>query len=395
MIAILKRADACNKECTRCKRLCTLRQMPRVSCRRMFGRIMEVMVSMLLEVGAPEEHRDAASAPMSMAAFWRRLEAIEMHPRRSSFNAMLAVAELGRKLVAPAEKSCHPPRRGRWDRLGVSIEWIDIEGELRPILYRAPLPGRRIVILVHGLFDSKYSRYLETTAALLIEQGHGVAIPDMRGHGCRFFDSPPSLGPREAQDLVDLAAWIQDRVPDGEIGLVGFSLGALSVIHALAHPSAAQRFIAGGVVFCPPGDLGVAIARLDRRPGDIYSGIFRRWLRPLLRRWKIVGQHGANFRDAIDWLAAHWGYKSTSDFIAAVNAASQFPRVSRPLAIYAAYDDPFFQPEAISHLSTAPRSSFVRLLPTKTGGHLGHLLVDPAWFTASLHAFFTTSNVVH
>lgn len=339
---------------------------------------------------------DGAKAPsrVSMTELTRRLVAVPMRPQRSSFSAMIAVGELWRKFVAPAERSCRPPLRGRWADLGVGTEWIELSGERQAILYRAPRRGRHTIILVHGLFDSKYSRYLEVTADILISQGYGVVVPDMRGHGCRFADSPPSLGLHEAEDLVGLATWIQARRPASKIGLVGFSLGALSVLHALAHPEAASRFVAGAVVLCPPGDLEVAITRLDRRPGDIFGSAFRRWLRPILRRWRVTRRYGAEFRSAVEWLAVYWGYENSGDFLAAVSPGTALPRVARPLVIYAAYDDPFFGGEGVAYLSAAPRSCFVRVHPTAAGGHLGHLLMDPAWFATSLRTFFASSTDV-
>ncbi len=69
----------------------------------------------------------------------------------------------------------------------------------------------------------------------------------MRGHGCRFFESKPSLGPHEAAELATLSRWIAERHPNSPVRLFGFSLGALSTIHALSSPDDDPFFTAAAV----------------------------------------------------------------------------------------------------------------------------------------------------
>src|SRR5512135_395834 len=56
----------------------------------------------------------------------------------------------------------------------------ETEPERAPLhaLYRPADPGKAVVIVVHGLFDSKFSRYVLLTSEVLAAMGFGVLAPD-------------------------------------------------------------------------------------------------------------------------------------------------------------------------------------------------------------------------
>lgn len=331
--------------------------------------------------------------PPQTDELWQRLGALEMVPRSGLTRAMLRVADLPRKAWDLSDRACdRPPHHPLLDEYGMVLENIDLGAGPRPVLFRAPEPGKGTIVLVHGLFDSKYAGYLTTTATLLLEHGYGVLVPDMRWHGCRMDDSPPSLGPQEAQDLAVLSRWVRTHHPDSKVGLVGFSLGALLVGHALALDDAEDLFAAGGIGFSPPGDLEYTLDWLDRRPADVYALAFRNWIKRRMRDAEIPWRRGSEFRNAIEWLAHRWKYAGSADFLSNVDLAGVLPRVSRPLQLYVSADDPYFTPAAAQHVQSARAGNIcVNVQITPFGGHIGHAIVDPDWFSASILTFFAAS----
>ncbi len=97
------------------------------------------------------------------------------------------------------------------------------------------------VVLVHGLATSAQRTWVETGwADLLADIGRDVQLLDLPGHG-----GTPSLGPGEWDDLE---SWVADRLPDGQIDAVGFSMGA-RVLLGLAgrEPDRFRRLVIAGV----------------------------------------------------------------------------------------------------------------------------------------------------
>ena len=98
------------------------------------------------------------------------------------------------------------------------------------------------VVLVHGWggsFTATWERSGFT--ALLADAGRSVIGVDLLGHG-----SAPK--PHEPEAYADLTERIFDALPDGEVDAVGFSLGALTLLHAaLAEPARFRRLVLAGI----------------------------------------------------------------------------------------------------------------------------------------------------
>ncbi len=116
----------------------------------------------------------------------------------------------------------------------------------------APLALHRVgtgrpVVLLHGLFSDAAMNWIRFGHARAIAaQGFEAIMPDLRAHGS-------SAAPHEAAayppDVLvrDLAALI-DHLGLDDYDLGGFSLGARTVLHAVAKSSAAPaRLIVGGM----------------------------------------------------------------------------------------------------------------------------------------------------
>jgi len=98
------------------------------------------------------------------------------------------------------------------------------------------------IVLVHGWggsFDTTWDRSGFT--ALLADAGREVIGVDLLGHG-----TAPK--PHDPGAYADLTERIVERLPDGPVDAVGFSLGAITLLRAaLASPQQFRRLVLAGV----------------------------------------------------------------------------------------------------------------------------------------------------
>lgn len=116
----------------------------------------------------------------------------------------------------------------------------------------APLALHRVgqgrpLILLHGLFSSAQMNWLKFGhAAAIATRGYEVLMPDLRAHGASAAPHDPAAYPPDV--LVDDLAALVAHLGVSSYDLGGFSLGARTVLHAVAKGMATPaRLIAGGM----------------------------------------------------------------------------------------------------------------------------------------------------
>jgi alpha-beta hydrolase superfamily lysophospholipase len=152
------------------------------------------------------------------------------------------------------------------------------------------LPGRNgaTVILVHGFARDRSELLPE--ASWLLERGYGALLFDLRAHGASG-GAHVSLGYLEALDVVAAVDFVSSQSPEERVGLLGYSMGAVAAMRAVAVNQLTRAAVNGLVLVSPFADPRQT---LDRRlrglrflaPGVIWwgehlSGIRLDDLRPL------------------------------------------------------------------------------------------------------------------
>ena len=98
--------------------------------------------------------------------------------------------------------------------------------------------NQRAIILVHGRDDSKSHGFCDqfvSFAKKLHDAGFSVLLIDLRGHG-QSAAARYTFGIKERWDVLGAVDWLAARgYPRGKIGVLGYSLGAASVIGAAAQ----------------------------------------------------------------------------------------------------------------------------------------------------------------
>ncbi len=219
-----------------------------------------------------------------------------------------------------------------------------------------PTTGRRLIVLVHGLWESWES--VAGPARDLRRRGYDVLVFDLRGHG-RSDPARLSMGRRERRDVRAVLAWAREAgyAPD-RIGWVGYSLGGSTLLmEAERNPA-----LTAVAVDSPFGDLP---AVLDHQLA-IHSGLPRPFNPGIL-------------------LAADWAFGARSSDLIPIRSARRWGR--RPLlVIHGTADDlvPVAQARALA-AAAGPDCQAV-ILPGL--GHTDAYRADPRGYVDRLDRFF-------
>ena len=116
----------------------------------------------------------------------------------------------------------------------------------------APLALHRVgagrpVVLLHGLFSSASMNWIKFGhAAVIATEGYEVLMPDLRAHGDSAASHDADAYPPDVL-VRDLAALVEHLgIDDYDLG--GFSLGARTVLHAVAKGAVSpRRLVVGGM----------------------------------------------------------------------------------------------------------------------------------------------------
>jgi len=258
------------------------------------------------------------------------------------------------------------------------------------------------------LFDSKESRYIRIVAESFAAGGFGVLVPDMRWHGeLLSSDWPATLGIVEGADLTAWGAWLARDHPS-PIGLVGFSLGALDVIHALARSGGSEIFRAGGIVFSPPANLEKTRRFLDT-PASLFElgmeslliGFFQQALaqrmRDLAPADALASRAGSPglFTRFLEWLAPRMSLTGPEEVLRLADPKPKLAECRRPLLmVTTAYDPIYRSPTAPDLAAASAKNAWARAIETPHGGHIGQLGCYPEWCAGLFGRFFSLSSAV-
>ncbi len=154
------------------------------------------------------------------------------------------------------------------------------------------LPGRNgaTVILVHGFARDRSELLPE--ADWLLEHGYSALLFDLRAHGASD-GAQASLGYREGLDVAAALDFVLSRSPEERIGLLGYSMGAVAAMRAVATSQQGQSAVGGLVLVSPFADPRQT---LDRRLGGL------RFLAPEVIWWgeRLSGIHLDDLRPLDD-----------------------------------------------------------------------------------------------
>lgn len=130
-----------------------------------------------------------------------------------------------------------------WE-LGVPYEQITLQTSdgLNLRCWWLPRPDSQTVIIgCHGHTGAKHD--LLGIGTSLWRVGHNVLLFDMRGRG-ESDPAPNTLAGHEVEDVLTAVGYVRERMPEARIGLIGFSMGAVTALLAAVREPAIAAVVA-------------------------------------------------------------------------------------------------------------------------------------------------------
>jgi predicted alpha/beta-fold hydrolase len=268
--------------------------------------------------------------------------------------------------------------------------------------------SRPWVILVHGLFRSNTSRLIRDSARILLEEGYGVLVLDMREFGLSMKETlfTTTLGWREGGDILRAAEWVRREKGATAVSVLGFSLGGRYTIRAAIEARQMDPApITSAMAVVPAISAEGVVRDLER---SFLTRLAARGWKTLLkvryrRNVKLSGKEANDswlrkrdltMRDAmvgyLDGTVLNGvGRPGGEEILRQSDSLQGIEEVTIPLLVYGTRDDPLIQAwQYEEHL--APRilgNPNIGLIVAEKGAHHGVLVVEPRYFLSVMTNF--------
>ncbi|SKA25653.1 hydrolase [Photobacterium toruni] len=264
-----------------------------------------------------------------------------------------------------------------------------------------------IMILFHGLEGSFNSPYANGLLMAAKQQGWLGVMMHFRGCSGELNRHPQSYHSGDINDVQFFIQWLRQQFPQRPFMAVGVSLGGNVLINYLANCPNNNELIAAQAI-SPPLNLASCSDRIQQG----FSRVYQRYLLTSLKRTiakKIerhphtmpVNQHQLTtissvrqFDQAVT--APLHGFKSANDYYQHCSGLSQLTKITLPLRIIHAKDDPFMNNDVIP---SQPLPINIDYHLSTTGGHVGFisgsLLKPQFWLEHTVPEWFQRQLRLH
>lgn len=315
--------------------------------------------------GADESHKKAATRPV-----FRALPLLRS-PHMQTIVAMMW------------------PQRGEW--FSSTHHLIELaDGDKLAVVVSTPTdwrPGRRTVVLVHGLCGCHGSPYMVRLAGKLFVRGLRAVRVNHRGCGSGVGLARRPYHSGRSDDVRAVVQWLAREEPRSPITLAGFSLGGNLVLKLAGEDGDAPTPGLDSVIaVSAPIDLDACATLIGQPRNRMYDSYFvRRLVADANERQRFFPDlpplgfpQRLTVRIFDDlYTAPRSGFRDANDYYARCSAAPIVSHVGVPTLVMTARDDPFI---AVAPFEALPPRPNVELHITEHGGHLGFLgFTGRAW----------------
>jgi|Deesub1362B_J571_1020462.scaffolds.fasta_scaffold00020_56 dipeptidyl aminopeptidase/acylaminoacyl peptidase len=158
--------------------------------------------------------------------------------------------------------------------------WLKTRDNLKLHAWWIDQGNEKTIIPLHGYTASKWNEtYMKPIIEILLKAGYNLLVFDFRTHG-RSEGKYTTIGDKELIDLISAVEWLKENYPKKakRIGLIGYSMGGIVTIRALAE----DKRINVGIADSPP----VYIDKTGARGIKYFAGLptwFYLFIKPLSR----------------------------------------------------------------------------------------------------------------
>jgi predicted alpha/beta-fold hydrolase len=266
-------------------------------------------------------------------------------------------------------------RDGTGDRLACTLH--------RPSRRRPHAPSgageaKPLTILVHGLTGSQESSYIISMARCLLDAGQRILRLNLRGAGPSRATCRGQYYAGRSEDLRSLLANLPAEMKAEGVRIVGYSLGAATLLKYLGEEGEAAPLLAAAAI-CAPIDLSATCRRMLERRNALYH-------RHLLGMMKIEATApGAHLHESEKsailgsrtiweydeaFIAPRHGFAGAEDYYERCKPVRFMADIRVPTLVMAALDDPWIPGALYTSYDWSGNKALLPLLPLG-GGHVG------------------------
>jgi uncharacterized protein len=232
------------------------------------------------------------------------------------------------------------------------------------------------LVLLHGLEGSGEAGYIVSMAWDALQAGFIVHRFHMRTCGGTESLCKTLYHAGLTSDLRRFLELLRREGSDGPVFLIGFSLGG-NVALKLAGELGETELIAGVVAVSTPIDLAMGVRRIAQADNRLYE---RRFLSRMRERLLATGRYeraeleaARSIYEIDDRITAPlFGFKGADHYYETQSSLKFFDRIRVPTLLIQAKDDTFI-PFGMFEQPAVAANSFIKLIATEHGGHLGFL----------------------
>ena len=240
--------------------------------------------------------------------------------------------------------------------------------------------GGRVILLVHGLTGSAFSKDSGRLGAELLDLGYRVFRINLRNCGPGFGLSQNIYHAGQSQDTRTVLKFIGELCPGSPVTQIGFSLGANITLKMAGedgeNPTAGLDSV---IAVSPPADLAAS----SRRLGCSDNRLFEQYFVQQLKR-DVTGLTATNpkflspkfpekmsLRDFDELLTAPMGgFENADDYYTRSSSLPLIEQISMRALIIGSEDDPVVDMNPLKDITL---KSHQMMILTKHGGHCGYL----------------------
>lgn len=279
------------------------------------------------------------------------------------------------------------------ERLGLADgDWLYLDWRLPRSWMGSERP---LVVIVHGLTGSSQSQYVLGLQHALDDMGWASVAMNCRAATGEPNDKPRAYHAGAHDDVAEVMRTVYERYPEVPLALVGYSLGGAMTLNYLAREQLPPSLFAASTVSVPLL-LGASADRLDQGFSQVYR---KHLLGELCKTWAAKAERLAELGD--EEVAAHirerlaqgpftsfrefdgvlmagmHGFRDCEDYYARCSPRQSLARITTPVLVLQAADDPFLGPESLPTSRELSRAVHLEISPR--GGHVGFVEAGENW----------------